>query len=90
MKWQDIVIAICQLSFLPAMLPTLIGKDKPAFSTSLLNAIIVSIIVTCMLTLNLWFSAATGLITAIIWTILAIQKWRIDKNKPSQRIETKS
>lgn len=81
MKWQDIVIAICQLSFLPAMLPTLLGKDKPAFSTSLLNAVIVGIIVGCMLTLGLWFSAATGLITATIWAILAIQKYRINRAK---------
>lgn len=85
MKWQDIVIAVCQLSFLPAMLPTLLGKDKPAFSTSLLNAIIVGIIVTCMLTLGLWFSAVTGLVTVAIWATLAIQKYRINRNKPTQK-----
>lgn len=80
MKWQDVVIAICQLSFLPAMLPTILGKDKPAFITSLMNAIIVGIIVTSMATLHLWFSAITGCVTALIWAILAIQKWQMNKN----------
>lgn len=81
--WQDTVIAICQLAFLPSMLPTLLGSDKPALATSILNAVIVSIIVLTFVTLELWFSVITGFITASIWAILAIQKWRIDtKKKP--------
>lgn len=78
--WQDTVIAACQLAFLPSMIPTLIGKDKPAFSTCVMNAVIVSIITLTFVTLDLWFSVVTGSITASIWVILAIQKWRIDKN----------
>lgn len=76
MSWQDIVIAVCQLAFLPSMLPTLLGKDKPALLTSIFNALIVSVITITMSTLHLWFSVATGTITAIIWLILAIQKWK--------------
>lgn len=76
--WQDTVIAACQLAFFPSMLPTLIGKDKPALSTSALNALIVTIITACFFTLQLWFSVATGALTAGIWVVLAFQKWRID------------
>jgi hypothetical protein len=60
MPWQDVVIALCQLAFLPSMLPTLLGKNKPAFSTSVMNAIIVAIIAGTMATLHLWFSVTTG------------------------------
>jgi len=78
-SWQDIVIATCQLAFLPSMLPTLLSKDKPALFTSVMNAAIVSVITITMSTLYLWFSVVTGTITAIIWAILAIQKWKLDK-----------
>lgn len=79
MSWQDIVIASCQLAFLPSMLPTLLGKDKPALSTSIMNALIVAIITLTMSTLNLWFSVATGTLTSLIWAVLAIQKYQINK-----------
>jgi D-alanyl-lipoteichoic acid acyltransferase DltB (MBOAT superfamily) len=74
--WQDTVIALCQLAFLPSMIPTLLGKDKPALSTSIANAIIVSIITMTFVTLQLWFSVITGTTTASIWAILAVQKYK--------------
>lgn len=79
--WQDTVIALCQLAFLPSMLPTLLGEDKPALTTSIMNSVIVCIIVLTFVTLELWFSVITGAITASIWTILAVQKWRMDSKK---------
>ncbi len=77
--WQDTVIAIAQLAFLPSMLPTLIGKDKPALSTSIMNSIIVGVITLTFVTLHLWFSVATGTLTVLIWATLAFQKWLISK-----------
>jgi hypothetical protein len=77
--WQDTVIAVCQLAFLPAMLPTLLGKDKPALTTSIANAVIVSIITFSLATLQLWFATITGAMIAAIWSILAIQKFAQDK-----------
>lgn len=79
--WQDTVIAICQLAFFPSMLPTLLGKDKPALTTSVLNACIVAIITGCFFTMQLWFSFVTGCITACIWAILALQKHTSSKTK---------
>jgi 4-hydroxybenzoate polyprenyltransferase len=80
MVWQDVVIAICQLTFIPAMLPTVFGKNKPEFSTSLMNFVIVMIISTCLLSLRLWFAWASALPIALIWLTLALQtrpqKWR--------------
>ena len=77
MVWQDIVIAVCQLCFLPAMLPTLLGPDKPALSTSVLNALIVAVITVCFATLQLWFAVGTGTVTVLIWLTLAVQKYRV-------------
>jgi hypothetical protein len=77
--WQDTVIAICQLAFFPSMLPTLLGKDKPALATSVLNACIVTVITFCFFTLQLWFSVVTGSLTACIWAVLAFQKWKLTK-----------
>jgi hypothetical protein len=77
--WQDTVIAICQLAFLPAMLPSILGKDKPALATSLMNMLLVGTIVTALGTLHLWFSVATGLVNASAWAVLAIQSWRMIK-----------
>jgi D-alanyl-lipoteichoic acid acyltransferase DltB (MBOAT superfamily) len=72
--WQDTIIALCQLAFLPSMLPTVFGKDKPAFSTSVMNAVIVAIIATTMATLHLWFSVITSSAIVLVWVILAVQK----------------
>ncbi|MCA9334237.1 hypothetical protein KC963_04265 [Candidatus Saccharibacteria bacterium] len=83
--WQDTVIAIGQLAFLPSMIPTLFGKDKPAFSTSVMNAIIVSAIVTAMATLHLWFAVVTGLLIVLVWMILAIQMRPGSKYRKSQK-----
>ena len=79
--WQDTVIAICQLAAVPAMIPSIRGNDKPAFKTSFLNAIIVSIITCTLFTLGLWFSAVTASFIAICWIILAVQKWRLESRE---------
>lgn len=74
MVWQDVVIAVCQLAFIPAMLPTVFGKDKPALSTSVMNFVIVTIIASCLASLHLWFAAGSAAPIALIWFILAVQK----------------
>lgn len=79
MKWQDIVIAVCQICFLPAMIPTIKGKNKPAFSTSALNAMLVLIITGCLFSLHLWFASATAAPVAVIWVVLAVQKYNMDR-----------
>lgn len=75
--WQDIVIAICQVIFIPSMIPTLRGPDKPALVTSALNAILVSIIAFSLSSMQLWFASSTAAAMALIWATLAIQKFKI-------------
>ncbi len=77
--WQDKVIAICQASFIVAMWPTIVGNDKPALSTCIMNTILVGIIGFTLGTLHLWLSLLTATSTAIIWAILSFQKAKIEK-----------
>ncbi len=85
MRWQDIVISICQIFFVVAMIPSIRSNDKPAFSTSVMNVILVGIIVVCLFTLNLWFSSITAAMVGLTWSVLAIQKRKLDLT--SSRLE---
>lgn len=75
MRWQDIVISVCQLLFVVAMVPSIRGKDKPALATSLMNVALVMAIAVSLLTLKLWFSTFTALLVAGSWALLAVQKF---------------
>jgi hypothetical protein len=81
MAWQDIVISIAQLSFIFALLPSIRSKDKPATATSIMNAVLIFTIATCLLTLKLWFSAASAYIVTIAWVILAVQKIKLNRER---------
>lgn len=79
MIWQDAVLTIGSLIFAIALLPSVLGKDKPAFSTSITTAVVLAIFAFVYTTLSLWFSAATVLLTSLMWSVLAIQKLRSEK-----------
>jgi len=81
MRWQDIVISICQICFVIALMPSITSLNKPHASTSVMNFILVCTIATCLLTLKLWFSAGTAFAVAIAWLVLAVQKIKLDKAK---------
>lgn len=79
MLWQDYVIAIAQIGFIIALIPTLFTKDKPPVSTSFMNVIILAIITFCLFTLELYFSTVTASAIAITWAIVGFQKMKINK-----------
>jgi len=79
MRWQDIVIALCQIGFIFALWPSVRSRHKPALYTSLGYVVLICAISFCLLTLHLWLSAATAFAGAVEWLILLIQKRRIDK-----------
>ncbi len=78
MRWQDLVISVCQLFFVIAMIPSIRSNDKPALTTSIMNVILVAIITVCLFTLKLWFSSFTAALVGLTWSILAIQKRKIN------------
>lgn len=81
MVWQDYVIAIAQIGFVVALIPTLFSKDKPPVFTSFMTVVLLAIIIFCMFTLHLYFSAATAFAIMSTWAIIGIQKIRADKHR---------
>lgn len=81
MIWQDIVLTICQTIFIFALLPSIFSKDKPSFSTSAINAVVLVVLGSVNITLKLYGFAISVFILAIAWGILAVQKYLIDKRK---------
>lgn len=81
MHWQDIVLSAGQIIFTVSLLPTVLGRDKPAFSTSLITGIVLTIFIFTQITLSLYFTAAGTTTTAALWLIIAYQKYSIDKRK---------
>lgn len=77
--WQDTVIAGCQFVAVISLIPTIMGKDKPAFSTSLMNMVLVAIIAFCLGTLQLWVSVFTASLISLCWTVLVLQNLRARK-----------
>lgn len=75
MSWQDFVFTGGQFIFVLALLPTIFGKDKPAFVTSLITSLILGGFGATYLSLNLWGSALMSFTTSTCWAILAVQKF---------------
>jgi heme O synthase-like polyprenyltransferase len=84
MRWQDIVISICQTSFLVALVPSIKSNHKPAVTTSVMYAILLCVIAFSLATLHLWLSAITALAGAVPWFILALQKHKQGNVKKPQ------
>lgn len=76
MIWQDAVIAVAQGSFALALVPTLMTPTKPPLATSVPMAIGLTAITVAVATLELWWTATTGAATAILWAVIALQRWR--------------
>lgn len=73
MSWQDLVLTVGQLIFVLALLPSILGPDKPAIGTSLITATVLVIFAAVDLTLNLIFTSVVVSITAVGWFVLAFQ-----------------
>jgi len=76
MIWQDIVMSIIGFGFSLALIPTILGKSKPAFLSSLLTCAGLFITTICVLTLNLWLTTAADILATIAWGIILIQTRR--------------
>ena len=81
-NWHDVVLSVSVLAFNIALLPSLLGKQKPRVATSLLTALFIVPEIIVFFSLSLWYSFAMALLNAIFWSILAIQRYRqIKTNK---------
>lgn len=76
MKWQDAVISVVSIAFAIALIPTLVGRQKPAFSTGLLTTVGLAIFVAVYVSLGLWLSSLISVVTAAIWGAITVQSWQ--------------
>ena len=80
--WQDWVIAAAQWVFVAALIPTLIHKEhKPAFSTCVVTAVAMTVLVYTYSTLGLWQAVIGGSAGTLSWYVLLYQRWRLNKKE---------
>jgi hypothetical protein len=72
--WQDIVFTVGSIIFTIALLPAIFEKRYPPRSTCLITGSMLVLYSITDLTLNLWFSAASGIISSLIWTMMGIKQ----------------
>ena len=80
MHWQDFILTAASLVFSAALIPSVLGKDKPAFSTSLMTGTVLGVCSVVYATLSLWFTTFTTALVGILWLTLAVQKYLQNKN----------
>jgi predicted cation transporter len=88
MAWQDIVIAIVQVSLALALLPSVFKKDKPALATSIMTGVLLTILAFTFATLSLSFSAFATMSGAALWYVLAVQKYLIKKHEKESKLRS--
>ncbi len=76
MSWQDFVLSVGQILFVVALVPTVVGKDKPALPTSVLTSAVAFSFMVVFASLAVPFASATAGLNGSMWLILAVQKVR--------------
>jgi hypothetical protein len=71
--WQDLVLTVGTVIFLLALIPTILGSDKPARSTSASTGSVLLVFAATYLTLNLYFAATVTALTAFAWLTIFVQ-----------------
>lgn len=86
--WQDIVFTVGGVLFFFALLPTLIGKNKPALGTSLVTGVLLFMFALTYMSMGMIFSSlATGLTSASWITIAAQTRWARKRDKAQMIID---
>ena len=76
MSWQDLVLTVGQVIFVIALVPTVVGKDKPALQTSVLTSAVSFSFMAVYVSLSVPFASMTAALNGSMWLVLAAQKWR--------------
>lgn len=80
-QWQDWVLAVTVAAFNIALIPSIVGKDKPRLATSVLTASFLIPQAIVFFSLSLWYSFIMACINTLLWIVLAIQKRRAQKHQ---------
>ena len=76
LAWQDVVISLGGYIFLIALIPSILSKDKPARSTSILSGGVLLVFAFTYATLDLWSSMISTSLLSVGWLFLGWQKHR--------------
>ncbi len=75
--WQDWAIAIVQIVFIAALMPSLLHSEhKPALWTSIPTSLGLAVIAISYISLGLFWSALASTMMTLGWAILAYQRWK--------------
>ena len=74
MNWQDWVISTVGWSFSLALLPSVLGKFKPAKLSCAWTGLGLLVVAVAMATLNLWLSCASNILCGSLWLIMFFQR----------------
>lgn len=75
MLWQDIVLTVGQFVFSLSLIPTIRAKEKPALSTCVMSAVMLTIYIPTLLSLQMYVSSFATVLVATGWWILLYQSW---------------
>ena len=81
MRWQDFVFSIGMWVFIFALRPTLRGSEKPALETSIVTATTLVVFAVVYASMELWGSVMSSVVLAVLWYILAWQKYKSVKKQ---------
>jgi hypothetical protein len=73
MIWQDWVFSIGAIVLNISLLPSIFSNDKPAWTTSIITAIVSYVVSAVFFSLNLYLSTVIIFISATLWLILFLQ-----------------
>ncbi len=73
--WQDAVLMIGNIFFLIALVPSVLGENKPSKWTSLITATTLTTFAVVYFTLSLSYATIATTLSALAWRVLCIQKW---------------
>jgi len=76
MNPQDIILAVCNLIFLPSLLPMIFApiSQKPPLISSLPTSFALYVMSFTFMSISLNFSFAMSFLSATAWLILSIQR----------------
>jgi hypothetical protein len=78
--WQDWIFGGIQLIFAISLLPSVFHRThKPAFMTSVFTSAGLYTLALAYASLTLWFAALMAAIIGTLWAILAMQRFRLDR-----------
>ena len=72
--WEDWLLALTQVGFALALLPTLLGPEKPAMITCLSTSVILQLCAWVYRRRELWWSAACCATVALEWILMYLQQ----------------